>query len=971
MSQPPVILQELLTALTNARRGTTLELGQATLGPTSAAALLDLFSNDLQITSFTLNDVQLPASVTGTSFTASGQGTSVALDLTFTESSGEVAIGALFHAPGIAALQQAFPHLNAGFFTPITVSGAAASVTVPGLAGPVTFAAPRYGIAGTVLPSSGLITTSLAARVDGQDSSARGLLVEVRGDIKAYHVAPLATAWSFDDLGALLPGLGILAAIPDIIPASGLGLSSFSLYLYGDAPDMSSIVLAVADIADPAKPLWSAAGGKIQLTDVVVTLNLTYSDAGIPALTGEGSVRGDFVLGTVALSAEIPSPPTGVWSLTAYPNLSLSVLDDIGSLLGYDSQQFNALLPAQIATIGGFELSYLRIAVNAGTFSLAELTFGVTSSQPWTLIPDILELRSLQIRLTVDGTPSVTGMLLGVIGLPEGADIWVSFGRSTPQLPWQLDVVSAAIPLPSLGQLAQLAQGQDLSSLIKAGGLDQLHFVMTDLNFGLTIAPVKLTRLGFTLQLANADDPLLPVVDWDIIPGALTLTQFSAGFEVDWGTTVSKSAFGTFVLNGLEFGLRFASDGASDGLVGQYTALDTASGSISVKDLIASVAPGVAASVPDGLTITLADAALAYLQSGGTSKFLFTMDIAAGSAVAGLSLGPNVTAAIASLELLVVSAAMTAQDVTFINTMSSPPVLPAAAGGTGGLPAGFAFTASVADLNIGQLLSDLAGTYGIGQVPAPIASLELSKVSVSYQSGTGAFAFDLEAGFTVESAPVAVTVTIAVMPSAQAPATGAVSQGSKGYAALFTGQVSFAGLRFNLVFDMAAAGTDVLVADFVNTGTPVELRALVAGVSEQVAQAIPAGISLDLEEVKFVFLRQTSSVWAFGLRLGASVSLSELPIVGSKLPPDQTLAIQNLQILYSSAEMTAAQTQIINPVLPAGVTKLPGTVSQGIAFDADVRLGTETRHLQAGVIPPGFAGRVRAGAAVRLVRLTR
>ena len=179
------------------------------------------------------------------------------------------------------------------------------------------------------------------------------------------------------------------------------------------------------------------------------------------------------------------------------------------------------------------------------------------------------------------------------------------------------------------------------------------------------------------------------------------------------------------------------------------------------------------------------------------------------------------------------------------------------------------------------------------------------------------------------------------------------------------------GLRFDLVFDMAAAGTDVLVADFVNTGTPVELRALVAGVSEQVAQAIPAGISLDLEEVKFVFLRQTSSVWAFGLRLGASVSLSELPIVGSKLPPDQTLAIQNLQILYSSAEMTAAQTQIINPVLPAGVTKLPGTVSQGIAFDADVRLGTETRAPAGRGGPAGCCrpGPGRRGG--RLVRLTR
>jgi hypothetical protein len=93
-------------------------------------------------------------------------------------------------------------------------------------------------------------------------------------------------------------------------------------------------------------------------------------------------------------------------------------------------------------------------------------------------------------------------------------------------------------------------------------------------------------------------------------------------------------------------------------------------------------------------------------------------------------------------------------------------------------------------------------------------------------------------------------------------------------------------------------------------------------------------------------------VWAFGVRLGASINLNELPIVGSKLPPEDTLAISNLQILYSSAAMTADQTAIINPVLPTGVTKLPATVDQGIAFGADVQLGSVTQHLQAGVTPP-------------------
>lgn len=971
MPQTSAVLQELLRRLNRAKQGTTLVLDQVTLGPTDAAALLDLFADQLQIPSFTLHDVRLPDSVTGTDFTVSGHDANVTLELTFTDSSGEVAIEALFHATGIAALRQELPGLPAGFFTPITVSGSTATVTVPGLAGPVTFASPRYGVDGMVLPNSGLMTTSLAARVDGQISSPakpKGLLVEVQADMNAYHVAPLAAAWSFDDLGTLLPDLPILAAISRVIPAGGLGLGSFSLYLCGDAPEMSSIALGVADIADPARPLWSAAGGKIKLTDVVVTLNLTYSGTGALALTGEGSVQGDFLLYTVPLSVEIPSPPAGIWSLTAYPNLSLSVLDDIGWLLGYDSQQFSNLLPAQLATIGGFELSYLRIAVDAGTFSLNEFTFAVTSSQPWTLVPDVLDLSSLQICLTVDSTPSVTGMVLGVIGLPEGADILVSFGRSTPREPWQLAAVSAAIPLPSLGQLARLAQGQDLASLVKAGGLDQLRFVMTDLNFGLTTGPAKLTHLGLTLQLANADDPLAPVVDWDIIPGALTLTQFSFGFQIDWGATTTKRAFGRFVLNGLQFDVRFASQAASNGLIAQYTALDAA-GTVRVKDLIDSVAPGVAAGVPDTLTITLADAALAYLESGGTKKFLFTMDIAAGSAVSGLPLPPGMLTGNLTLNLLIVSAALTEQDVAFANSMSATPVLPAA---PGGIPAGFAFTAELTNFTIGQLLADLASTYGIGQVPAPIASLELTKVSVSYQSGTGEFAFDLEAGFTVESAPVAVKVTIAVMPEAQAPAAGAgvaVTQGTKGYAATFTGQVSFAGLRFDLVFDSADTGTDVLVAAAGRAGPPVALQALVAGVSAQVAHAIPPGIMLNLEEVKFVFLKQTDSQWAFGVRLGATINgvrqgaginLSELPIVGSKLPPDQTLAVQNLQFLYSSAAMTAAQTGIVNPLLPAGVAKLPDTVGAGIEVDADVLLGDQVKHLQAGVTPPAAAAALPA-----------
>jgi hypothetical protein len=714
MPQTSAILQALFTSLRDAKKGTTLVLGQATLGATSAAALLDLFTQQLAITSFTLEDVQLPASVTGTEFVVSGGHADVTLDVRFTEIRGEVAIEALFRAPTIAALRKAFPALAADFFNAIEGSGGTARVSVPGLAGSLALTSARYGVAGRVTPSSGLVTASVAPRVDGQaspPSGAKGLLVEVPTAASGAHVAPLAGAWTFGDLGWLMPGLALLAPFQGILPVERLGLRRFDLSLYPDAPSLSSISLDVADTADPGQPLWTAAGGKVQLTDVVVTADLMISADGALSVPGTGSVQGNFRLGSLILDAQIPCPPAGVWSLTAYPDLSLKALDDIATLLPGGSS-FHDLLPADLAGLGGFAFTYIRIAVDVSKFSLVEFTIALasTTSTPWKLIPGVLELASLRMSLTVDATHSVTGTVMGTVQLPEGADIVVSFGRNTPQLPWRLDVISPAIALPSLGQLAGLAQGEDLGALVKAGGLDRLHFVMTNLNVGVTISPTKLTNLGLTLQLADAQAPLAPALNWELIPDVLTLTQFSFGFQVDWGDAVKKAVFGTFVLNGLEFDVKFAAEttagAGADGLIAEYSA-QGASGRVNVKHLLTSIAPTVAAELPEGLEIDLADAVLAYLNTGGTRKFLFAMDIAIELPVSdlplvGKALPADAMVGVKNLKVVVASAALSAQDVAFINGMSAKPVLtPAAASASGDvIPAGFSMAA---ELQLGAL----------------------------------------------------------------------------------------------------------------------------------------------------------------------------------------------------------------------------------------------------------------------------
>ena len=259
-------------------------------------------------------------------------------------------------------------------------------------------------------------------------------------------------------------------------------------------------------------------------------------------------------------------------------------------------------------------------------------------------------------------------------------------------------------------------------------------------------------------------------------------------------------------------------------------------------------------------------------------------------------------------------------------------------------------------LDIGDLIAELAGRFGIQQVPEQIKSLRLTALNLRYDTAASHFAFTAAAGFTVDTVAVAAAISVDVAPTAPAgkPDPYATTvQGSKGYSATFKGQLTFAGLHFDIVFDAAAAGPDVLIADYLKTGPdPVELHDLVAGVSAELAQAIPHGISIGLDEVKFVFLKQTATQWAFGLRLGVAINLNELPAVGSSLPAEATLAIDNLQILYSSADLVADQTKIVNPLLPAGVAKLPDSVGKGIGFDADVKLGTTQKHLHAGVTPP-------------------
>lgn len=280
--------------------------------------------------------------------------------------------------------------------------------------------------------------------------------------------------------------------------------------------------------------------------------------------------------------------------------------------------------------------------------------------------------------------------------------------------------------------------------------------------------------------------------------------------------------------------------------------------------------------------------------------------------------------------------------------------------GYDGPPTGWSFAGGTLGddgLPIGELLALLSAKFGIENVPEALSSLTLKNLMLAYQTGTGTFTFTCEGDFTIATTPVALAIDVHL--------TGAGSS----YSAEYHGRLSVGNLVFDVTFDTEPGG-QTFVASYRNNGaaTTVSLHDLVASLSPAAAAAVPADLSIGLTDAKFAYVKPTGAtegVFALGLDLSAKVGLSDLPLVGAELPPDASVAISNLQILYSSATIDSTAMVTANTLLAAnGVIPFPASLAAGVAFTADLQAGTDHLAISLGV-PTGQAIAVRPAVAAR------
>ncbi|MCK9925361.1 hypothetical protein MXD61_26390 [Frankia sp. AgPm24] len=263
------------------------------------------------------------------------------------------------------------------------------------------------------------------------------------------------------------------------------------------------------------------------------------------------------------------------------------------------------------------------------------------------------------------------------------------------------------------------------------------------------------------------------------------------------------------------------------------------------------------------------------------------------------------------------------------------------AGKAGGAQGGWAFSGALAagdTLSMAQVIDAL----GLTDVPAPVRSLELTALTLSYTTGSTALEFLCEGDMTIADgikATLRVTVT-------------RDESGTR-----YGGTLDVDGFTFEVDFDARKSGADILVATCHGAaeGTEIVLRDWVAHFSAELAADVPDSLRIGLTDAKFVRVKPAGGPARFclGVDLSAGFDLSQLPLVGGFLSTFGTVGVENLQVLYSSGAFDAQTVTAVNGLLgPAKVVALPPAgLGAGVSALADLRIGTETTSVALGVPP--------------------
>ena len=274
------------------------------------------------------------------------------------------------------------------------------------------------------------------------------------------------------------------------------------------------------------------------------------------------------------------------------------------------------------------------------------------------------------------------------------------------------------------------------------------------------------------------------------------------------------------------------------------------------------------------------------------------------------------------------------------------------------------------DIQVGEFIADLAGKFGTEkpQLPSALTGMSIKDLNISFSTNEKKFKFGCKADLPIsESSSLEVILAISA------------GKGSDGkYQFEFDGQVNVqmpeTTLEFKLQFEHGG-GTDKLLASY-HQDTPLMLNipdllvALARGDAELASMIGGLELRVGLQDIQLAFKRNAepekpvqslfgmrlkalmqvsdtpveidsmlfaafekpadsqdkktaSSRVVFGLKIGAELTLSRLPLLGKELPNAQAMGIKEMQLFAASQALGAEDATALGALLPECQVKLP------------------------------------------------
>jgi len=162
-------------------------------------------------------------------------------------------------------------------------------------------------------------------------------------------------------------------------------------------------------------------------------------------------------------------------------------------------------------------------------------------------------------------------------------------------------------------------------------------------------------------------------------------------------------------------------------------------------------------------------------------------------------------------------------------------------------------------------------------------------------------------------------------------------------------------LLFTLHFIQGKASSDLIAiySHAPNQPTPT-VKDIVNAFSPRVAGYIPQGLTVDLRDMIFAYDKMEEvTQYLFGVDMAVSIDLSDLPLIGSRLPLEERVGVNPLQIITTSRDILQEQVSAFNALVPSGVNKLPDrTLQHGFNIAAVLHLGSLSQPLTLPVTDP-------------------